>query len=257
MEIGGSRLPVAFMAHNRNTTSFGENEPLVDIEDIYPDGDLIINIRCVDIGSVVNWQHVPPILRARVSSIVLAVASDSFASTLKEVRKLNRNGDEYIQQTRGVRWYLDTMEPVMVVDLVCIVENHDTVWAGITMDFLIVLKLLHLKNPELDSVCDSESRRDRLAMISEIAWVFGCESAIVSWVRLCQYEYQAVIAAHLRDEWVTSDMAGAVQMSFVWKDTSRFRQSTRECVIGLAWVDPASRSTRVKEMGILTLLQGA
>ena len=209
------------------------------------------------VGSVAGWRDIPPILRARVSSTVLSVASTSFASTLKEVRNLNPNGDEYIQQTRGVRWYLDTMEPTMVVDLVCIVENHNTVWAGVAMDYTIFLKILHLQNPELDSVCDSESRRDRLAIISEIAWVFGCESAIASWVRLSQYQYQAGIAEHRQDEWVISDMAGAVQMSFVWKDTSWFRKGTRECVIGLGWVDPALRSTRVKEMGILALLQGA
>ncbi|KAF8420358.1 hypothetical protein EV426DRAFT_242726 [Tirmania nivea] len=248
VETGISSLPVITYPDDWDC----EKEPLVDIEDIYPDGDLIVNVKCIKTSSIPNWRDIPPLLRAKVSSTVLSVASASFASTLREVRKLNANSDQYIQQTRGVRWYLDTMEPVMVVDLVCIVENHNTVWTGTSMGFTILLKVLHLMNPDLDSIDDSESRRNCLGMISEIAWVFGCELAIESWVRLRQHEYHAT---HRQDEWITSDTAGAVQLSFVWKDASLFWQSTRECVISLEWTSPASRSNEVKEMGIFALIQ--
>jgi len=245
---GGSSRPV-FLTHN---TDWGDDISLVAIEEVYPDGDLIINIRCVKAESVANWRDALPILRARVAATVLSVAGTSFSSTLREVRTLKPNSNEYIQQTRGIRWYLDTMEPEMVVDVVCIVENRNTVWAGISVDFITVLKVLHLKNPELDPLWDSESRGHRLAVISGIAWAFGCESAIESWIKLCLH--QPVLAPP--DEWVTPSMAGAVQMSFVWKDAAQFRKSTRECVIGLGWLDPSSRSTKVKEMGILALLRG-
>ena len=61
MEIRGSRPPVVFTAHGWDTTYFsGDDEPLVGIEDIYPDGDLIINVSCRQCGRVARYPANTP-----------------------------------------------------------------------------------------------------------------------------------------------------------------------------------------------------
>ena len=250
-----------------------ESPAVLPLTEIYADGDMIINISLsYPFMNREGWgdRSIEPFLRVKVSSTVLSVASLELEKTFQALKTLTPCSDEYVKQTRGVQWYLKVKKPGYILADLFICISWDDLPQGPPEikpeDFSTLFQVLHFQNPEIlegaGSVSGPGYYHRRIARISELAWVFGCETGVRSWVQSRRQEYDlqkrgANISQQVPGEGIPTPSEGAIEMAFVWGDPVLFKISTRQFVVESDWVDAGYRWDVYKGMGIFPLLQGA
>jgi len=196
------------------------------VDSVYAGGDLILEVafiqsskesrQLLEDGRSISWVDikrfaVAPGYRARVSSVVLSVASDILRETFqllstqkpgKWFRPLN-----HTQRTRGIYWYRVNSNAAgpKEINVVCVSDFHQFLWPDwkplLSESFKTLMGILHHKNLVfLDSLLaeDLEEGTERglvyLSTLSEFAWVFGCEGAVASTVQLARMWLQARVS---------------------------------------------------------------
>lgn len=283
------------------------------VDSIYAGGDVILEVafiqsckqsrQLLEDGRSVSWADiqrfaVTPGYRARVSSVVLSVASDILRETFqllstqmpgKWFRPLN-----HTQRTRGIYWYrVDSNAVVQEINLVCVSDFHQFLWPEwkslLPESFKSLMCILHHKSPaHLDSLLavDLEEGTERglvyLSILSELAWVFGCEGAIESTIQLARISLQARVSEYHDDArnintplspelpelrknkygFYPGDLhylpgfslSPHIKLAFVWNDRIAFQKATQLYILGTGGVP---RVYEYDNMGILPLMLNA
>jgi len=212
-------LSALYVNSDANTTDDGD----WTAENVYADGDLIVEVAFIqsskesrklfEDGRSISWVDiqrfaVAPGYRARVSSVVLSVASDILRETFqllstqkpgKWFRPLN-----HTQRTRGIYWYRVNSNAAgpKEINVVCVSDFNQFFcpeWKPLLSEsFITLIYILHHKgHVVLDTLLglDLEEGTERslvyLSTLSELAWVFGCEDAVAPTVQLARIRLQA------------------------------------------------------------------
>ncbi|KAF8420241.1 hypothetical protein EV426DRAFT_719512 [Tirmania nivea] len=237
-----------------------------NIIDIYPEGDLVINL------SILDPCHKPwpaassdlnaPDIRVKVSSAVISVASSAsgIGSILKKLldsaprddrdskrQKRSKNGvqsnspsclalckESFVPQGPGVRWYLKCkptprivgVSPPAEVDLVLRLSRWETFVKGHRDAFQNILKILHFQQPEWGIKDGTPS--DPFFLLGQVSEL--------AWVFGCYNAIAPVVklAKYPPPSDVSrSSMISRIRMAFVWKNPDEFRKATSEYIFRL------------------------